>query len=225
MLHSVPAHANGVIGVPHPASVRVLLLDDSNFDRARIRRISRKTDLVIDMDEVDSIEEMDRAVKANSYDLILVDYRLPVGDGLVALNHLLEDPRNRDAGKIMITGEAVLGTAVEAMRIGFHDFLTKDDINPQMLNQAMVNAIALARQRQQMQLQTAHQHDIIRQGLIAALNDVDVQGNVVSMVRAQLANAAPDPTAMLRLPQEGSDETAVHDLLRNLADEDDFIFH
>ena len=197
------------------------MLDDSSFDRARIRRLSRKADLDIELDEVGSIAELDHAVQTTRYDLILIDYRLPQGDGMEALDHVLQDPRNRDAGKIMITGNGSVDTAVQAMRGGCHDYLSKDDINSQVLNQAMLNAMALARQRQQMALQAEHQREVIRDGLIAALSDSQVAGNVVSMVREQLNQTTPDRPQLINVMDPGD----VDLLLNGLTDEDEFIFH
>ena len=221
MIQSVQTQPIGLPEAPPPTTVRALLLDDSSFDRTRIRRLSRKADFDIELDEVGSIREMDDAVKQASYDLILIDYRLPEGDGIEALNHILQDPRNKDAGKIMITGNAAVGTAVKAMRGGCHDFLTKDDISPEGLNQAMINAMALARQRQQMALQAEHQREVIRDGLIAALSDQSVTGNVVSLVREQLRATMPDRPQFVNVMDPGE----VDALLAGLQDEDEFIFH
>lgn len=211
----------GPVGIPMPKVVKALLLDDSNFDRARIRRLSRKTDLAVQLDEVGSIDEMAAAVQENSYDLIMIDYRLPVGDGLQALNHVLRDPMNRDAGKIMITGDAAIETAVQAMRGGCHDFLTKEGMDVDVLREAMLNAMTLARQKIQLQMQSDHQRDIIRQGLIVALQDSEVQGNVVSMLRGALANTPADHPSMMAV----MDPSDVDALLAGLLDEDEFVFH
>ena len=144
--------------IAHP--IRTLLLDDSNFDRARIRRLSGKTDLPIELDEVDSIADMERAIRAAAYDLILIDYRLPVGDGLTALEAIQHTPLNRGAGTIMITGNAEVDTAVSAMRSGCHDFLSKDAITVEMLRNAMTNAIQAA----------ARQDPAMREILVEALS-------------------------------------------------------
>ncbi len=221
MFQSVPLQAVGLPDAPPPATVRALLLDDSSFDRSRIRRLSRRAELNIELDEVGSIRELDNAVKLASYDLILIDYRLPEGDGIEALNHILQDPRNKDAGKIMITGNAAVETAVQAMRSGCHDFLAKDDIDPQILKQAMINAMTLARQRQQMALQAEHQREIIRDGLIAALSDQAVTGNVVSLVREQMRATRPDHPQFVSVMDPGEMDA----LLSGLSEEDDFIFH
>ncbi|MGC1496659.1 MAG: response regulator [Sulfitobacter sp.] len=221
MFQTMTLENAGPVGAPLPKVIKALLLDDSNFDRARIRRLSHKTDLAVQLDEVCSIEEMAIAFQQNSYDLIMIDYRLPVGDGLQALNHVLLNPMNRDAGKIMITGDGAVETAVQAMRGGCHDFLTKESMDVDVLREAMLNAMTLARQKIQMQMQSDHQRDIIRQGLIAALEDSEVQGNVVSMLRGQLANTPPDHPRMMAVMDPGD----VDVLLAGLLDEDEFVFH
>ncbi|MGJ8627739.1 MAG: response regulator [Sulfitobacter sp.] len=204
-----------------PEPIRALLLDDSNFDRARIRRLSKKTELALQLDEVGSIEELDHAVRKSSYDLILIDYRLPVGDGMKALSHVLDDPMNCDAGKIMITGDAAVETAVLALRSGCHDFITKETMSVDILRDAMLNAMTVARQRVHMQMQSDQQRDIIRQGLVAALNDSEVRENVVAMVRHQLAMNAPHVPRLTPV----MDTSDIEVMLAGLSEEDEFIFH
>ncbi len=221
MFQTIPLEIAGPVELPPQKSIRALLLDDNNFDRARIRRLSKKTELAVQLDEVGSIEELDVAVRRASYDLILIDYRLPVGDGMKALSHILAEPMNRDAGKIMITGDAAVETAVQAMRGGCHDFLTKEEMSVEILREAMLNAMAVARQRLQIQIQADHQRDIIHQGLVAALNNSDVQKNVASIIKQEFAMTAWQHP-MLTSPMDTSDIDA---LLSGFTDEDEFVFH
>ena len=207
--------------VPMPRDIRVLLLDDSKFDRARIRRMSDKTNLSIQMDEVDSIATMNAAVARENYDLIMIDYRLPVGNGLDALDHVLQNDLNSEAGKIMITGDGARETAVQAMRHGCHDFLTKEEMNADALRRAMLNALQTAQQRQMLLQQTEHQKEIIRLGLVAAMQDRDVQSNIISLIRQHLgAGGALNRGANGRL-----DDADMDALIASFGDTDDFIFH
>jgi CheY-like chemotaxis protein len=207
--------------MPPPATVRALLLDDSNFDRARIRRLSQRTGLCVELDEVGSIDELDYAVTQERYDLIMIDYRLPVGDGMQALNVVLQNPQNCDAGKIMITGDNAQETAIKAMRGGCHDFLTKQSIDAEALTQAMINAMTLARQRQQVSAQTQQQREVIKQGLVAALNDSEVQDNVVSLVAKQLQRTLPDSPGIFNV----MDPDELDALLQAMQREDQLFFH
>ncbi len=221
MFQAMPVENMGLVDVPPPTIVRALLLDDSNFDRARIRRLSQQTGLCIELDEVGSIVEMEQAVQQERYDLIMIDYRLPVGDGMQALDHVLQNPLNKDAGKIMITGDNAQETVIKAMRGGCHDFLTKETIDAEVLTQSMVNAMTLARQRQYASAQAAHQREIIKQGLVAALTDSEVQGNVVSMIAKQLQSTMPDRPRIFNVIDQGEMDA----LLQGLDEDDEFIFH
>lgn len=204
-----------------PREIRTLLLDDSNFDRARIRRLSHKTDLCVHMDEVDSIAAMDKAVAQNNYDLILIDYRLPVGDGMQALQHLMQSDLNKDAGRIMITGDSAQQTAVKAMRSGYHDFLTKEAMDVEALREAMINAVTVARQQQELMLQASEQRKLIREALAAALLDSDVQGKLVLLIGQSQSGG----NAGLDHLHNRFDAANVDELLAGMDDEDDFIFH
>lgn len=219
MIQAVPIENTGLIDPPHIRPLRVLLLDDNSFDRARIKRLSRKAEMAVELDEVVSIQEMDRAVQSARYDVILIDYRLPVGDGMLALEHVLADPRHQDAGKIMITGDSAVDTAVRAMRGGCHDFLPKENMSAETLNQAIINALTLANQRRQRQ--SDYQHEVIRQGLLAALNDDEVRGNVVSLVKQQMVKTRPDRPQFIHM----MDPSEVDAMLAGFREEDEFIFH
>ncbi len=128
------------------APIRALLLDDSSFDRARIRRLSRQAQLNIAIDEVDSLNELEGVVDHGHYDLFLIDYRLPVGNGIEAMALLRKNPRHKSAGNIMITGHPKIDTAVQAMRCGYHDVLSKNGMTANDLRTSVKCALEAARQ-------------------------------------------------------------------------------
>lgn len=221
MLHTHSPDPSTAYAGMRARDIRMLLLDDSNFDRQRIRRMTDKTDLLIQMDEVDSIQALDRAVTATHYDLILIDYRLPEGDGMIALDHVLQNPANRDAGKIMITGDNNLATAVEAMRAGCHDFLAKEDLNADLLRDAVVKAIELAGERRQMAMQLELQREMLREGIVAGLSDGRVQAALGDLIQQKMILALPQQPGFVAT----MDPSDIDALLATFAGEDEFIFH
>ena len=67
---------------------------------------------------------------AKPYDLVLVDIRLGDGDGFDMLAHCRE--HHPDTSVILLTGYGTVETAVEAIRAGAFDFLTKPLIDEEL---------------------------------------------------------------------------------------------
>ncbi len=65
----------------------------------------------------DHLEEKD-------YDVILCDIDMPIMDGMTLLRKIHEDMENPPE-VIMLTGQATVDTAIEAMKLGAYDYLTK----------------------------------------------------------------------------------------------------
>ncbi len=63
------------------------------------------------------------ALKADSYDVALLDIVMPELDGLEVLRSVREDPGAPEV--IMITGNGTVDTAIAAMRLGAFDYLSK----------------------------------------------------------------------------------------------------
>jgi len=62
-------------------------------------------------------------VEQHSFDIILLDYNLPDGDGIDFITRIRE--RHSQTAIIMITGECSVDVAVAAMKAGADDYLTK----------------------------------------------------------------------------------------------------
>ncbi|MGJ8595751.1 response regulator [Sulfitobacter sp.] len=203
-----------------PNVIKALLLDDSTFDRARIRRMSQHTSLMVSLTEVSSIAEMKEAVTREVFDLILIDYRLPQGDGLEVLSYIQASTLNSDVATIMITGDGDMETAVTAMRNGCHDFLTKEAMTAEQLRFAMVGAMETAAEQRDLVAQNAHQREVIKQGLTAALLDSGVQETVASLFRKEMREM------MIAQGKSfgGHDHSDLEALLATLDDNDEFIF-
>lgn len=217
---SVPARVMGPDEGTFQSKIRTLLLDDSTFDRARIRRMSRKTELIVDLTEVSNMGELKAAILREAFDLILIDYRLPHGDGLDVLEQIQNSLLNRDAATIMITGNGDMETAVTAMRNGCHDFLTKDAMTAEQLRFAMVGAMRSAAEQRDLVAQTKHQREVIRLGLKDALMDREVQSSVVALFRSEVEQALARHPAT----NAGQDNSDLDALLATMGDDDEFIF-
>jgi DNA-binding NtrC family response regulator len=115
-------HLRGVVEKTAKKSRRILIIDDEESIRDGCQQIlSRKGYHVETTGE--ALLGLERALK-NTWDVILLDVRMPVMGGLDILKKLKTE-HNISAKVIMITGYGTIPLAVEAMRCGAFDFLTK----------------------------------------------------------------------------------------------------
>jgi len=100
---------------------RILLVDDEDSFRTLTARELQRAGYA--MDTAGSLEEARAALAGRSYHLVLLDVRLPDGNGL----ELLEDIRSSLPATqvVMLTAYGTVQEAIQAMRKGAHDFLAK----------------------------------------------------------------------------------------------------
>ncbi len=109
---------------------RILVIDDERSIRNTMREILEYEKFIVD-DAQDGIEGI-RLLNANKYDVILCDIKMPRMDGLETLDHIF---KVSDAPVIMISGHGTIDTAVEAIKKGAYDFISK----PLDLNRLLVS--------------------------------------------------------------------------------------
>lgn len=107
------------MGTEH--SLRILIADDEDV----IRRVlsMHMTRLGHHVDEVSDGEEAFNAISSGSYDLAIVDYRMPKLDGLEVLRKARE--AHLDVAIVILTGRGTDETREIAKRLGAVDLLKK----------------------------------------------------------------------------------------------------
>ena len=99
---------------------RVLLVDDEPRVRASLRTVLEPTYEILEA--ADAAEGL-KSFKHDAPDLVLLDVILPGTDGLTALQTMRTE--NRTVPVIMLTGTKSVKTAVDAMKLGAADYLSK----------------------------------------------------------------------------------------------------
>ncbi|MEM6620371.1 MAG: response regulator [Pseudomonadota bacterium] len=122
--------------------VQALILDDSNFDRKRLRRIARQTGVPIEFTDAASLIAFAKFLDERTYQLVFIDYRLPEGDGLEALRLLEEHPVNRDAHAIMVAGDLDADVVAQAFKKGCADYVAKQKMDTRTLRHSILAALA-----------------------------------------------------------------------------------
>ncbi|SDM55677.1 Signal transduction histidine kinase [Methylobacterium phyllostachyos] len=131
---------------------RILLIDDDAVDRAAVRRALAKSGLAHTLTEAAGGEDGERLASEDTFDCILLDYRLPGVDTFALLKTLLAAEGEARA-VLMLTGEADPDLATRLMRAGALDYLDKAEVTPSGLARAI--RYAAARQAFQAELATA----------------------------------------------------------------------
>jgi len=112
-----------------PGDFRILIVDD---DRAfRIATGTLLSDEGYRVDTVGSAKECLEALARSQYDIVLSDLVMEGMNGIELLGRLREF--HPGITVIMVTGYGSIPTAVEAMRLGAHDYLTKPCNNEELL--------------------------------------------------------------------------------------------
>ncbi len=110
------------MGIP----LRVLLVEDSEDDATLLLRELRRGGFDPLHQRVDNRKDMEEALHAQRWDIVISDYVLPQFDGMSALQLLKES--GLDLPFILISGTIGEEYAVRAMKAGAHDYLMKDNL-------------------------------------------------------------------------------------------------
>lgn len=162
----------------------ILLIDDDTVDRMAVRRTLRAAGLDVALAEVSDHAGALRALAEREFDCILLDYRLPDIDGLGVLRDLRE--RGITAPVVMLTGQGDEQLAVEIMKAGALDYLTKGALTPEYLAQSVRNAIRIHR---------------AERAASRALSDSIARLRLLAEASQQLASSLDTPTIVEHLSQ------------------------
>jgi len=111
---------------------KILIIEDEESIRRVLNKVLMQDDKSYSITE--AVDGLDGISKINSskFDLILCDIKMPKKDGIEVLKHILEECPNTPT--IMISGHGDLETAVESMRLGAFDYISKPPDLNRLLN-------------------------------------------------------------------------------------------
>ncbi|PYX39908.1 MAG: hypothetical protein DMG81_08040, partial [Acidobacteria bacterium] len=101
--------------------LNLLIVDDERAIRDACREVAQS--LGFTAFTADSAEHAYRLLEAHGIDAVLLDLRLPGAGGLEALNQIKS--RRPDAIIVVVTGYGTVQSAVQAMKNGAYDYVTK----------------------------------------------------------------------------------------------------
>jgi PAS domain S-box-containing protein len=129
--------------------LRALLIDDNPVDRARIIQELEQGFGDSQIHQVSTRRELDRALEAGGFNLVLCDYLLPWTDGMAVFRVIRERwPR---VPVIMVTGSGNEEIAIAAIKAGLDDYILKSHRHLARLSTSIRSALDRAEQRRQLE--------------------------------------------------------------------------
>jgi len=103
--------------------LHVLIVEDSEDDAALLVCELRRGGYEVTSRRIDTPQGMEAALKEGSWDIVIADYSMPHFRGTDALKIIRQE--GYDIPFIFVSGTIGEDTAVEAMKLGAHDYITK----------------------------------------------------------------------------------------------------
>jgi len=176
---------------PDIALILKLQLEDAGYSTVRAR---------------DGIEAL-QCLARDTFELVLLDIKMPRMDGLQVLKAIMEKDEN--GAVIMMTAHGSEDIAVDAMKKGAIDYIAKPFSTEEIVKK-VEHAIRFCRTRQENLIlqQTLEEErkktEAILQGMADLLIAVDVQGTVMTVNRKAVEVLGADRTTLVGAPVEAA---------------------
>lgn len=130
------SHAPG--GDAGPAQpLRCLLVEDSRFDRSLVHYSAERGGVEIEFVDAPTLAQARRRLESEEFGLIILDHRLPDGDGL----ELTAQALHRGVPTIMLSGADAEDISRASEEAGCVAFIAKEDLSPDGLAEAVRGAL------------------------------------------------------------------------------------
>ena len=168
---------------------KILIIEDEESIRRVLNKVLMQDDKSYSITE--AVDGLDGISKINSskFDLILCDIKMPKKDGIEVLKHILTECPNTPT--IMISGHGDLETAVESMRLGAFDYISKPPDLNRLLNSvrsALLNKNFVKKGKSK--LKTSSDFNII--GKSKAITNIQKMIDKVSLTNAKVLIQGPN---------------------------------
>src|ERR1700756_2334797 len=183
----------------------ILIVDDEKHTREGLRQSLEEE---FDVYTAGNIDEALNVLDADRVDLVLTDLRLGGGDGMALIEKILQ--RARPPICILMTAYGSIATAVEAMRKGAYDFVTKP-INLDELGMKIrraINGQRLEQENQQLKQQVDQ-----RFGLENLIGESPAMHRILDTIR----QVAPTRATVLILGESGTGKELIARAIHNLS--------
>ncbi|MFZ8803071.1 MAG: response regulator [Candidatus Calescibacterium sp.] len=111
------------MGLP-PKEIKILLVDDQPLIRKIVRDILAQLGYM-NVEEAENGQDALEKLKAKKFDLIFLDWNMPIMQGIDVLRELRKMPAYKDTPVIMLTAEAEKEKVLTAIQEGVTNYIVK----------------------------------------------------------------------------------------------------
>jgi DNA-binding NtrC family response regulator len=177
---------------------RILVVDDEpNMRRILASNLRQDQHQIW---EAGGVEEARRSLSSHDFDVVITDQKMPDGEGLTVLQTAHESDATLPV--IMLTAVATIELAVESMRQGAFDFLTKP-FQPDVVRAAVRRAFEHAR--------LLRENIFLKDAVVRLEGTSEIYGESPAMreVRERIARVAPTQATVLITGETGTGKELV----------------
>ncbi|MGF1934774.1 MAG: ATP-binding response regulator [Nostoc sp. ChiQUE02] len=168
-------------------TLKILVVDDDEVDRMAVRRALTQAGVQMELSEVGNGNDAFSALTTTAYDCVLLNYRLPDQDGLALIQQLRSSEIK--VPLVVLTGQGDEKIAVQLMKAGATDYLSKSRLSPESLAQVLRSAIRVYRAEMQVALANQQLRES-REQLIRKNQELERQQQQIQMQNFKLSEAS-----------------------------------
>ncbi len=187
----------------------ILVVDDEPAQRQLLRATLEKTYSVVSASNGELAKQL---LKSRSFDLVITDQKMPGISGIDLLRWIKE--KTPETPVVVLTAYGKIDTAVEAVKLGAEDYLTKPVASPEELRLTVARCL---RERTFIAREAIHEEEQEAE----FPSDIIAHSREMRQVLKLASQVAPQPTTVLLTGESGTGKEVVARFIHRRSDRSD----